>query len=577
MGGFPVHRLAALPASKWFAYPALLAVQARAMWGLWDKDLTAGDTSGYSAFASLWYQHDQVNLAWSPLYTAYYGTIRGLVGGDIVTATLVHRAVIVLVLAVLVLALLRRLLPPAIALLVACWWAVLPITFDSLYEVHLFAALPLLGAVLLLTNEPGPWRRGAALGLLVACTVLVRNEAGLLAGLLAVAFAIAEWRRRRSGAGIANRRLLLAFGVPLALAVVLVSLGYARSALQGEELRRAFTEKETLNICQVYAANYGQRHPDRIRGSPFTDCHPLMKNVFGSPSPGLLEVWSSNPKAMAAFVAWNVQLLPNGLEVGLFNAAWGDDNPDYVPTTSLKQWYVGLLSLGLLAVVAAGAVRLWRDRAPWAPRLHAQRWAWFGLGAVVLAGLVVIVGLERPRPSYMFALFAAIMAATGLGLAALVRGRAVERLVTVAAVALPLLLVTLLPRHYGASAPRPLADLYHRIEPVAQHLSRGLVVLPGHEGEACLYLAPNRRCQTAPFAAIASQATGGKSLAAVLASRRVELLYADAPTVANPAVAQLLQDPGAAGLRVARSGRDADGRWAVLVRADSRPGAATPR
>jgi hypothetical protein len=215
-GNRAIERLLVLPSSKWFAYPVLLAVQARAMWGLWDKDLTSGDTASYFSMATLWHDHLQVNLAWSPLYTAYYGTVRWLVGGDAVTATVLHRAIIVLVLALLVLALLRRLLPAAIALLVACWWAVLPINFDSLYEVHLFAALPLVGAALLLTHEPGPWRRGTALALLVACAVLVRNEAGFVAILLAVGLAVSEWRRRRAGAGIPTRRLAVALGVPLA-------------------------------------------------------------------------------------------------------------------------------------------------------------------------------------------------------------------------------------------------------------------------------------------------------------------------------------------------------------------------
>jgi hypothetical protein len=573
----PFERLAALPSSKWFAYPVLLAVQARAMWGLWDKDLTSGDTAGYAAQAWLWPHDLQVHFAWSPLYTAFYGTINWLAGGNFVTGTLLHRAIIVLVLALGVLALFRRLLPPAIALLMACWWAVLPINFDSLYEVHLFAVLPLLGAALLLTDEPGPWRRGAALGLLVACAALVRNEAILVAAALGVAFAVSEWSRRRAGAGTPNRRLLLAFGAPLAIAATLVSLAYARSVVQGDRLRQVLSDKHTLNVCQVYAANYGQRHPDRFPGNPFTECRPLMVNVFGERQPGLLEAWSKNPKAMIAFTAWNAWLVPDGLEVGLFNAAWGDDNPDYVPTTSLKQWYVAPLSLLLLAVLAAGAVRLWRDREAWSPRLRPQRWAWFALVVLALVGVLLIVALERPRPSYMFALTIGIMAAAGLALAALVRGRAAERWLATAGVAVPVLLVALLPRHYHASTPRPLTHMYQRLEPVAQRLTSGTVVVPGYEGEACSYLAPRRPCRSAPFAALAAEATGGKSLSSVFQARDVQVFYADPATAASPVAAKLLQDPRAAGLRVARSGRDTGGRWAVLVRDEAQPGAPSRR
>ena len=33
-----------------------------------------------------------------------------------------------------------------LAWLLAAWWAVLPVNFDTLYEVHLFALLPVLAA-----------------------------------------------------------------------------------------------------------------------------------------------------------------------------------------------------------------------------------------------------------------------------------------------------------------------------------------------------------------------------------------------------------------------------------------------
>lgn len=62
-------------------YPVLLAVQACAMWRLWDKDLTAGDTLSYAPMASLWSHDLQVHFAWSPLYTTFYGQLRQLLRG----------------------------------------------------------------------------------------------------------------------------------------------------------------------------------------------------------------------------------------------------------------------------------------------------------------------------------------------------------------------------------------------------------------------------------------------------------------------------------------------------------------
>jgi hypothetical protein len=57
-----------------------------------------------------------------------------------------HRAVIVMAATLGVLAVMRRLLPPALGLLIAMRWAILPINFETLYEVHLFALLPVLAA-----------------------------------------------------------------------------------------------------------------------------------------------------------------------------------------------------------------------------------------------------------------------------------------------------------------------------------------------------------------------------------------------------------------------------------------------
>ena len=47
------------------------------------------------------------------------------------TILILHRMLIVLALAVLVLALMRRLLPPGIAWMAAAWWVVLPIDFND--------------------------------------------------------------------------------------------------------------------------------------------------------------------------------------------------------------------------------------------------------------------------------------------------------------------------------------------------------------------------------------------------------------------------------------------------------------
>jgi hypothetical protein len=90
------ERLGRLPSSPWFAYPAVLLVQVRALWGIWHDDLSPGDTAGYWQWADLWFDHEKVNIAWSPLYTAGLGTLRWLTGDDATVAIPLHRALIAL-------------------------------------------------------------------------------------------------------------------------------------------------------------------------------------------------------------------------------------------------------------------------------------------------------------------------------------------------------------------------------------------------------------------------------------------------------------------------------------------------
>src|ERR1043166_9673146 len=158
------------------SYLLILALQAKAIWRIWDfKDITYGDTSAYFLAAKQWTDAFQVEIAWSPLYTAFYGSFL-FVTSDPYTATILHRVAIVLLVTTAVLFVLRQLLPPVWALVGAAWWAILPINYDTAYEVHLFALLPILFAWGLILRWDRPWARGAAVAMIVASAVMVRNE-----------------------------------------------------------------------------------------------------------------------------------------------------------------------------------------------------------------------------------------------------------------------------------------------------------------------------------------------------------------------------------------------------------------
>src|SRR5262245_66109973 len=102
----------------------LLLLQLRLLWGIQHRDLAIGDESGYYNRAFLWFKDLSVDIVWSPLYTAFLGTLMHL-SSDAWVVTTAHRVLVILALDVMILALMRRLLPPWVASLTAAWWVVL--------------------------------------------------------------------------------------------------------------------------------------------------------------------------------------------------------------------------------------------------------------------------------------------------------------------------------------------------------------------------------------------------------------------------------------------------------------------
>ncbi len=564
--------LARLPSARWFAYGAVLLVQARGLWGIWRKDFDGGDTTSYFGYAQLWTDDLTVNIAWSPAYTAFLGTLNWLM--EPIEAELVHRVLIAFAAAVLVLALLRRLLPPWAALIGACWWAALPIVYATKYSVHLFAVLPLLIAALLLTNDPGGRRKGAALAVLVTSAVIVRNEAIVMAAVLAVALLIGELRSRSAGRTIPLRRLALSFGLPLLAALVVVGVAYQRSnaaertteapeARVATDAEQAFSSKQSLVVCQAYRFNLIQRDPSRAFGRT---CDDLMTEVFGDPAPSLVDAWTSNPGAMIDFAAWNVRLLPAGLQLSLFNAAAGSENPGYEPATlgRTRSAFLGLLILGLLV---AGGVTLRRDWDHWKRMLYRQRWAWIGLGAIAVGVLAVVLLSQRPRPAYMFGLTAGLLAAIWLSVSVLARRFGLYKPAAALAAVVPAALVLALPTQFFGWT--PIRDTVARVGPAIERPGAAespVIAARGWSADACSLLLPNRPCRGINVGPNpeARAAVGG--LRNLLDARGVTVVYADEFGIQlDSELSGFVERPGP-GWEVFESGSNSRGRWVVLTR-----------
>ena len=559
-----------LAANAWFAYGAVGLLQLKLFLNIWlYRDLTAGDTSYYFVYAYQWYSNLETNIAWSPLYNVFYGGLMH-VWGDVYSVTLAHRVIIGIVASLLVLALLRRLLPSSIALLISAWWVILPVNYDMLYEVHLFALIPVLVVCLIAAIGSGRKMRGAVLGAWVITTALVRNEF-LITTVIWLAYCVIYelWERRTHGAG-RPKVYVSAYGIPLLIAALLIVLTYQLSTLKfpalSEELR---TVKHGNNVCQIYTYNYQQRFDD-WRGSPWLECDHLMQRVFGQSLPSMAQAIAANPQAMLDYFLWNLRLIPDGLQVLLFNATSGDGQPDYIPV-STGATYAGILGILLLGVVITGVVMLWRNRLYWWNAwLNARAWGWLALIATVPTAVVVMV-MQRPRPEYLYSFSVFTMAVTGMCLVILARKTSTQKIINALTPFLLALLIVFVPLRYVESyhtpqsgLGRPLLRRYERLVPFRNVLDQpGLRLLAhGWGAELCHYLSLTD-CTAVEISTYASLADD-VAFADWLDSQEITVAYLDEYTLANAKVQEFVGSLDASVWETISQEGSGDQQWMLL-------------
>jgi hypothetical protein len=569
--------------SAWFAYGSIIAIQSKVLWGIWDhRDLTPGDAGNYFVMASRWADHLEVTPSYYPLYNVLWGSLKWFVD-DPFAVTILHRVLIVLGTTALLLAILRRLLTPGIAWLLALWWAVLPVNYDTLYEIHLFGALAGLAIALVALRWSGLAGRATVFGLLLASALLVRNEyivAAMAFGAVWLGYEIWRWRR---GMATPGRDLAAAAAIPLVAFAALVGLVSWRNAAP-DPVFSQLRFKHELALCQGYAL--GLAHSGDVRAAnPLAQCDVYTKADFGRSFPSLLQALADNPEAMADHFGRNAALFPAGLEVGLFNAKFGSvseaANPDYIPINR-GSWLVLAGSIAIAIVICAGAVLIWRDRRRWwAEWIHSRVWGWAVLGA--MASAAIYAGLmTRPRPSYIFPLTILVLAALGMSLVAIAARLGLPQ--TARAVILPLALAVLIliPNHYraGYANPQigpgqPLKTATARLEPYRSELAgrdHGLLaVYPATE--ACDYVGGSDPC-----IAVSWNYPVGETLGPELAGReqhsfkptQVDFVYADEGVfAADPGMRAKLDALVKSGWRRLAPSTPSD--WRLLARNASAP------
>jgi hypothetical protein len=391
----------------------------------------------------------------------------------------------------------------------------------------------------------------------------------LLAGITA-GYEARMARGRGEGPWRALRRAAVAYGVPLAIAASTIVFFYSRSDYKFPELSAVFRVKHTLNVCQIYAYGYQQRHDD-WSGSPWTECQKLMVRVFGQPEPSMAEAVRRNPGAMLEHFLWNVRLIPSGLQVLLFNASSGTTRPGYEPIVTRPR-YASVLTGLLVLVYSAGLAVLARDRPYWWPRLRPRLWGWCVLVLVSVGGVLVMV-MQRPRPSYLFAVGVFMMALAGLCLQALANRLRVAGALRLAYPIGVAGLLALTPAYYLSKpepAPRPLMEAYRTLAPFAADIQRPgrIIATPGFGGELCMYLRDGSRniCQGLDYYVLRGEVAKGGSWPDLLNARGATMLYADEVVTADPGIRPLLENPAAAGWRVLMRQTSAGGERLLLVR-----------
>ena len=511
---------------RWPALPytALFLLQLKVIWGAWRLlDLTPGDTSSYYRYATHWATELRVNIAWSPLYTAFYGTLLALLD-DVYVATVWHRIVIVFVTTGLVLAVFRRLLPAGLAWLLAAWWAILPINFATLYEVHLFAFIPILAAWLAgLRSNNDSWTRGSALAILFAASILVRNE--LILATLTFAGVCLIWEIR-SFTGRRRVAQLAAYAIPLLVATLICTVFYIRTVTQFPGLSSDLREKHAGNMCQVYAFGYKQRHSD-WRGDPWTQCRELMQARFGEPRPSLAEMLRANPREVLKHFLWNLSLVPNGVQLALFNAIGGRVTPDYL-LAHVKSRRALILSVAVGLILVAGLALLYQERRYWWTHWIRERaLGWCAMLSMFPVWVFVIL-TQRPRPSYLFSLSMFLMALVGMSVFVIARHWPwIRRYSSATLMIVGAGLFIAAPSYYFQAGPRRLLALYQRLSPFQDLIaSPETVWLLSHDGmELKFYLGlglPRVNEYESSELALSEQ-----SLRSFLDDRGVNLFYID--------------------------------------------------
>lgn len=540
-----LQRIRELPGNFLFAYTTIFLLQLKVLWNIWsNKDLELGDTTSYFIYAWQWYSEHKIDLIWSPLYTLFYGSLLYLTENAYIVTTL-HRMIIVLIAALLMLAIMRRLFPAAIAWLIAVWWVILPVNFNALYEVHQFAVLPILIVLLIAVQKnPGSWARGMILSSMFAITILVRNEM-IIALCCFGLFCIFEEIRNRNVTTQPNFiKIIISYFLPFSIFVLILVWFFSHSAQDYNTMRSIMKVKHTVNMAQVYAYGYKQRNTD-WELDPWTQNVDLIKHDFGLFSnnnqsstisdiyqqdftlmPSLSEMIRHNPKAVGDHFLWNLRLLPSGLQLLLFDRASGVNNPDYIPV-NLQSKTALYLSIFVIALLLIAIIYWWKEREKWNSWFISNRLGWITM-LCFLAVAPAIILTQRPRPEYLYCVTIFLMSVIGTSFWIIVSRWSSPRWLKVILPVFMVALIICMPNYYSDKNKRPMLQLYNQLRPFKEYIDKpNTVFLSNGLGTLVSYLGLHHLPKALMIKDVLSDISPNESLVQALNKKKINLFYLD--------------------------------------------------
>lgn len=402
--------------SRWFGWACLFAILLKILWGIWDKkDFPGGDTLNYYDSARVWHEQLLVSPCWSPLYTAYLGSFLWL-NPDPYFAMWAHRIGILVAIVFLLYEITRRLTTPLLAFLIVAWWVVVPTNHDQLYEVHPFAIILPLGAILLLCRGDSLWHRSTAIGLFLIATFLARPEYLVPTVLIMLSTLLWDLAFKPDGRVLFSKLQSFAFpfGLPILLAGAMIAAFFSRSTIPLQDLDDAIHAKQKQNVNQLFAFGYMKRNPTWTK-NPWTSADELMIEQFGTDDISLTRAWQIKPSVMLEHLLWNWRMLPEGIAIGLFSASYGNLNPDYVKNQR-RPLFVGVAGAFLMMTTCIGFLTIQRRRRnEWYVWLNERLWPILGLICLCVGSLSILL-LAPPRPAFIYGLTISLMIFVGIGL-----------------------------------------------------------------------------------------------------------------------------------------------------------------